>query len=147
MEVSPVIQPLRLNGLHGQTELHLLRLVAQRTAGVSGAVGHETVGEDHSEAQEEQPPISFDPYLFEPTGIGHTIYIIGHTTPPGKQLMLKLERIERNRIAEKDGDKIDEVILTEACTGKTNLFLKSFPESRRGKNLSKDRHFCEPERG
>lgn len=37
----------------------------------------------------------FDPYLFEPTGIGRTIYIIGHTTPPDKLLTLKLERIER----------------------------------------------------
>lgn len=36
----------------------------------------------------------FDPYLFEPTGIGRTIYVIGHTTSPGKQLTLKLERID-----------------------------------------------------
>jgi len=37
----------------------------------------------------------FDPYLFEPTGIGRTIYIIGHCTPPNKLRTLKLERIER----------------------------------------------------
>jgi predicted DNA-binding transcriptional regulator YafY len=37
----------------------------------------------------------FDPYLFEPTGIGRTIYVIGHSTPPDKLRTFKLERIER----------------------------------------------------
>lgn len=38
---------------------------------------------------------TFDPYLFEPTGIGRTIYVIGHSTPPNKLRTLKLERIEQ----------------------------------------------------
>jgi CRISPR-associated endonuclease/helicase Cas3 len=37
----------------------------------------------------------FAPYLFEPTGIGRTIYVIGHSTPPDKLRTFKLERIER----------------------------------------------------
>ncbi len=38
---------------------------------------------------------TFNPYLFEPTGIGRTIYVIGHSTPPNKLRTLKLERIEQ----------------------------------------------------
>lgn len=34
------------------------------------------------------------PYLFEPSGIGRTIYVIGQVTPPGAVRTLKLERIE-----------------------------------------------------
>jgi predicted DNA-binding transcriptional regulator YafY len=44
----------------------------------------------------------FDPYLFEPTGIGRTIYIIGHSNPPDKLLTLKLERIERAELLENE---------------------------------------------
>jgi predicted DNA-binding transcriptional regulator YafY len=38
---------------------------------------------------------TFDPYLFEPTGIGRTIYVIGHSTPPDELRTFKLERIEQ----------------------------------------------------
>jgi predicted DNA-binding transcriptional regulator YafY len=38
---------------------------------------------------------TFNPYLFEPTGIGRTIYVIGHSIPPNKLRTLKLERIEQ----------------------------------------------------
>jgi predicted DNA-binding transcriptional regulator YafY len=34
------------------------------------------------------------PYLFEPSGIGRTIYVIGHVTPPGALRTFKLERIQ-----------------------------------------------------
>lgn len=37
----------------------------------------------------------FDPYLFEPTGIGRTIYVIGRSTLSEKVLTFKLERIEQ----------------------------------------------------
>lgn len=36
----------------------------------------------------------FEPYLFEPSGIGRTIYVIGRSTPPGELRTFKLERIE-----------------------------------------------------
>jgi len=36
----------------------------------------------------------FSPYLLEPSGIGRTIYAIGHSDPPGKLRTYKLERIE-----------------------------------------------------
>ncbi len=41
---------------------------------------------------------TFEPYMFEPTGIGHTIYVIGKCTPPGKLRTLKLERIEHAEV-------------------------------------------------
>src|SRR6266487_470892 len=44
----------------------------------------------------------FDPYLFEPTGIGRTIYVTGHCTPPGKLRTLKLERIERAELLKEE---------------------------------------------
>ncbi len=45
---------------------------------------------------------TFDPYLFEPTGIGRTIYVIGHSTPPNKLRTLKLERIERAELLKEE---------------------------------------------
>lgn len=36
----------------------------------------------------------FSPYLLEPSGIGRTIYAIGHSDPPGELRTYKLERIE-----------------------------------------------------
>lgn len=36
----------------------------------------------------------FSPYLLEPSGIGRTIYAIGHSDPPGDLRTYKLERIE-----------------------------------------------------
>ncbi|MGO8948889.1 MAG: helix-turn-helix transcriptional regulator [Ktedonobacterales bacterium] len=35
----------------------------------------------------------FAPYLLEPSGIGHTVYFIGHSDPPGALRTYKLERI------------------------------------------------------
>lgn len=35
----------------------------------------------------------FAPYLLEPSGIGHTLYFIGHSDPPGELRTYKLERI------------------------------------------------------
>jgi len=35
----------------------------------------------------------FSPYLLEPSGIGHTLYFIGHSDPPGALRTYKLERI------------------------------------------------------
>lgn len=35
----------------------------------------------------------FAPYLLEPSGIGHTLYFIGHSDPPGALRTYKLERI------------------------------------------------------
>ncbi len=45
---------------------------------------------------------TFDPYMFEPTGIGRTIYVIGHSTPPDKLRTLKLERIESAELLKKE---------------------------------------------
>jgi predicted DNA-binding transcriptional regulator YafY len=36
----------------------------------------------------------FSPYLLEPSGIGRTIYAIGHSDPPGELRTYKFERIE-----------------------------------------------------
>ncbi|HWE62460.1 MAG TPA: WYL domain-containing protein, partial [Chloroflexota bacterium] len=40
------------------------------------------------------------PYLFEPSGIGRTIYVIGHVTPPGALRTLKLERIQHAQLTD-----------------------------------------------
>lgn len=40
------------------------------------------------------------PYLFEPSGIGRTIYVIGHVDPPGALRTLKLERIVYARLTD-----------------------------------------------
>jgi predicted DNA-binding transcriptional regulator YafY len=42
----------------------------------------------------------FEPYLLEPSGIGHTIYAIGKSTPPGALRTYKLERIESASLTE-----------------------------------------------
>ena len=42
----------------------------------------------------------FSPYLLEPSGIGHTIYAIGHSDPPGKLRTYKLERIEFAKVTD-----------------------------------------------
>lgn len=39
-------------------------------------------------------PCRFAPYLLEPSGIGRTIYFLGHSDPPGKLRTYKLERIQ-----------------------------------------------------
>jgi len=44
----------------------------------------------------------FEPYLFEPTGIGRTIYVIGRSTPPGELRTFKLERIESAELLKKE---------------------------------------------
>jgi CRISPR-associated endonuclease/helicase Cas3 len=43
-----------------------------------------------------------EPYLFEPTGIGRTVYVLGRCTPPGKLLTLKLERIAYAQLLTKE---------------------------------------------
>lgn len=43
----------------------------------------------------------FAPYLLEPSGIGHTIYAIGNSTPPNDVRTYKLERIERATLTDK----------------------------------------------
>lgn len=42
----------------------------------------------------------FAPYLLEPSGIGHTLYFIGHSDPPGKLRTYKLERIRAATLTE-----------------------------------------------
>ncbi len=42
----------------------------------------------------------FHPYLLEPSGIGHTLYFIGLSTPPGKLRTFKLERIRQAEVTE-----------------------------------------------
>lgn len=42
----------------------------------------------------------FEPYLLEPSGIGHTIYAIGKSTPPGALRTYKMERIESARLTD-----------------------------------------------
>jgi len=42
----------------------------------------------------------FSPYLLEPSGIGHTLYAIGDSDPPGALRTYKLERIEYARLTE-----------------------------------------------
>lgn len=42
----------------------------------------------------------FAPYLLEPSGIGHTIYFIGHSDPPGALRTYKLERIRSASLTE-----------------------------------------------
>ena len=42
----------------------------------------------------------FDPYLLEPSGIGYTIYFIGHSDPPGALRTYKLERIRHAALTE-----------------------------------------------
>jgi hypothetical protein len=57
--LSPAIQPLRLSVRKGQTDLHLLTLVAQRTMGDPDDVGQKTAGEGHREKQEHLPPVNY----------------------------------------------------------------------------------------
>lgn len=45
---------------------------------------------------------TFAPYLFEPSGIGHTVYVIGHSTPPDKLRTFKLERIIEATLLKQD---------------------------------------------
>ena len=48
----------------------------------------------HYEPQHKIPfTCDFAPYLLEPSGIGRTIYFIGHSTPPGALRTYKLERV------------------------------------------------------
>ncbi|MGH3630625.1 MAG: helix-turn-helix transcriptional regulator [Sciscionella sp.] len=42
----------------------------------------------------------FAPYLLEPSGIGHTLYFIGHSDPPGALRTYKLERIRAATLTE-----------------------------------------------
>jgi predicted DNA-binding transcriptional regulator YafY len=44
----------------------------------------------------------FEPYLLEPSGIGHTIYIIGWSTPPGQLRTFKFERIDHAELLKKE---------------------------------------------
>src|SRR6266487_1337653 len=49
-------------------------------------------------------------------------------------------------IADQDGDKIDEVVLTKARSGEPHLVLDLFQDPRMGKYLSKGCHFSHPGR-
>lgn len=42
----------------------------------------------------------FSPYLLEPSGIGHTLYFIGYSDPPGELRTYKLERIRAATLTE-----------------------------------------------
>jgi predicted DNA-binding transcriptional regulator YafY len=42
----------------------------------------------------------FAPYLLEPSGIGHTLYFIGHSDPPSELRTYKLERIRHAALTE-----------------------------------------------
>lgn len=43
---------------------------------------------------------AFRPYLLEPSGIGYTIYFIGHSDPPGALRTYKLERVRSAELTE-----------------------------------------------
>ena len=55
--LSPAIQPLRLHVRKGQTDLHLLTLVAQRMMVDPEDVLQKTVQANDGETQEEPPPV------------------------------------------------------------------------------------------
>lgn len=42
----------------------------------------------------------FNPYLLEPSGIGYTLYFIGHSDPPGALRTFKLERIRHAELTD-----------------------------------------------
>lgn len=44
----------------------------------------------------------FAPYLLEPSGIGYTIYFLGHSTPPDALRTFKLERIRHAELTGRD---------------------------------------------
>lgn len=48
----------------------------------------------YAPAHKRKYSCQFSPYLLEPSGIGHTIYAVGKSDPPGDIRTYKLERIE-----------------------------------------------------
>lgn len=48
----------------------------------------------------QQYECRFAPYLLEPSGIGHTLYFIGHSDPPGALRTYKLERVRHAELTE-----------------------------------------------
>jgi predicted DNA-binding transcriptional regulator YafY len=42
----------------------------------------------------------FAPYLLEPSGIGYTLYFLGHSAPPGKLRTYKLERVRHAELTD-----------------------------------------------
>jgi hypothetical protein len=51
-----------------------------------------------------------------------------------------------DRIANEDGEKINELIRSASRTGKTNLFLNAFENARCGQDLGYDGNFSKPVR-
>lgn len=60
-----------------------------------GWATHRVVRLTYTPPQKRTFECRFSPYLLEPSGIGRTIYALGHSTPPDDLRTFKLERIDR----------------------------------------------------
>lgn len=58
-----------------------------------GWLSRRVVTLDYEPPRRHRYSCHFAPYLLEPSGIGRTLYFIGHSDPPGKLRVYKLERV------------------------------------------------------
>ncbi len=85
---------------------HLEAMVSERTAQTStfdataifsslsqGWLGRRIVELTYDPLEKRVYTCRFAPYLLVPSGIGHTLYFLGHSDPPGELRTYKLERI------------------------------------------------------